>query len=686
MLWDSFHFLRPLWLLMIVPAIVITFLLKNKLTQKNSWNQVIAPHLLPHLLDKEISKRSLLPIYLLLAAWVLGSVSLAGPTWEKISVPFTKQQQSLVVVADMSLNTLSTDVKPNRLSRLKYKLLDLFKARAEGFTAIVVYSETAHVVAPLTDDSRTLANLVNALSPEIMPAAGNNVVAGVESAINLLQQGDKQKNGHILLITDHVTKTASQQIIALVNNAGLSLSVIGQGSEQGAPITLENGTFLKDSSGNIIIPQRDRESLKVLAQKGQGIYHDFTLNDNDLNATLPDSANAFSTTEVEKQFDQWHDVGFWLIPLLLLFAMGSFRRGWLTVILLTTLLPRPQQAMAFDWDSLWYTNDQRGAEALKSGQIEEAAELFDTPSWKAEALYQAKKYKEAAELLAGSQTPTDLYNQGNALAQSQELEQAITAYQQALTKLNALDNSNNEKLKDDIQFNQEQVKKLLQLKQAQQNQQSDQQNQQDGQQNQQSAQQNQQDGQQNQQDGQQNQQDGQQNQQDGQQNQQDGQQNQQDGQQNQQDGQQNQQDGQQNQQDGQQNQQDGQQNQQDGQQNQQDGQQNQQDGQQNQQSAQQSQQDAKQNPPGKEHTQQSTASATDEEQQPEEQIAKQAQPQDAQNQQSENSSSTTEGIIPQSVEAQALESWLRTIPDDPGGLLRRKFQQQREQEQRGRQR
>mgnify|MGYP003334114815 CR=1 FL=1 len=30
-------------------------------------------------------------------------------------------------------------------------------------------------------------------------------------------------------------------------------------------------------------------------------------------------------------------------------------------------------------------------------------------------------------------------------------------------------------------------------------------------------------------------------------------------------------------------------------------------------------------------------------------------------------------------EQQALEQWLRRVPDDPGGLLRRKFQQQYEQ-------
>jgi Ca-activated chloride channel family protein len=36
-------------------------------------------------------------------------------------------------------------------------------------------------------------------------------------------------------------------------------------------------------------------------------------------------------------------------------------------------------------------------------------------------------------------------------------------------------------------------------------------------------------------------------------------------------------------------------------------------------------------------------------------------------------------------DAQATEQWLRRIPDDPGGLLRRKFLYQYQQQNRGRQ-
>ncbi|MDB2384705.1 VWA domain-containing protein, partial [Endozoicomonas sp.] len=477
MLWDQFHFLRPLWLTMIIPAVLILVLLRQKLEQKNSWKQVIAPHLLTPLLEAGAIKNNKPPLYLLLAAWIIACLSLAGPTWEKVPVPVTKPQQPLVVVADMTMNMLATDSKPNRLARLKYKLLDLFKERKEGLTALVVYAGSAHTIAPLTDDSKTLTNLLKALSPDIMPAPGNNPSAGIEAAINLIQQGTGQRNGHILLITDQVTESETQKIELILRGTVSTLSIIGIGSTQGAPISLGRGGFLKDSHGKIVIPQLERDNLMRLVNAGKGVYQDLTIDNTDLNATLPKITKNTNSIEVERQFDQWHDVGFWLVLCLLPFSLGAFRKGWLTIALLAILYPQAQPTMALDWQSLWINADQRGANALKKGHLEEAAKLFENNQWKAEALYQAKSYKEAAQLLSVSNSPEQLYNKGNALAQSQQLKEAVTAYKQALEKLDASNVNNQSALQKDIRFNKSLVEKLLQEQEKQQQNQKDRQNQ-----------------------------------------------------------------------------------------------------------------------------------------------------------------------------------------------------------------
>ena len=79
---------------------------------------------------------------------------------------------------------LAADVQPSRIQRGRQKILDLLERRDEGVTGLVVFAGDAHVVTPLTDDIRTIANLMPALSPAIMPLPGANATSGIEMAWN----------------------------------------------------------------------------------------------------------------------------------------------------------------------------------------------------------------------------------------------------------------------------------------------------------------------------------------------------------------------------------------------------------------------------------------------------------------------------------------------------------------------
>ena len=450
----NFHFLRPLWLLALIPCLLLLLLLWRQRERQGSWNQVIAPELLKHLVQGVANKPSRWPLRMLTLGWLIAVLALAGPSWQQIPTPVSKNQQPLVVVADMSYKMLAKDATPNRLTRVRYKLLDLFKFRKDGLTAIVAYAGTAHTIAPLTDDSKTLANLVPAISPQIMPEQGDSPLAGIQQAIELLQQG-AGGSGDILLITDSIPDQQLTAIKELLSGSPVRLSIIGIGSDNGAPIALPGGGFLKDSNGTIIVPQRERSQLIDLANSTQGRYHDISLDDSDLKSVLPKPELTDNTIEVERHFDQWHDAGYWLVLLLLPLALMGFRKGWL-VMALILVLPTPQ-AEAFDWNDLWKNNNQQAMEALNHQRVEEAAQQFERSDWKGEALYRAEKYKEAAAEFAKSNTASGFYNQGNALAKANQLDDALKAYDKAL-KLDPemADAKANKKLLEDLKKQQEQ--------------------------------------------------------------------------------------------------------------------------------------------------------------------------------------------------------------------------------------
>jgi len=246
---QEFHFLRPLWLLGLIPSVVFLLALWRINTSVTAWDKAIDHSLLPFLLDSSKSAAQRSPLLLLTAAWVMSIIALAGPVWEKLPQPVQKREDALVIIMDLSLSMFAPDHVPNRLDLAKRKLRDILEFREEGQTALVVYAGDAHTVTPLTDDTVTISALVPSLSPNIMPLFGSNPIAAVEIAISLLDDVEATR-GRILLMTDGISGFAEEQALAeQIADTAYELLVMGIGTEEGAPIRTSDGGFLTDANG-----------------------------------------------------------------------------------------------------------------------------------------------------------------------------------------------------------------------------------------------------------------------------------------------------------------------------------------------------------------------------------------------------------------------------------------------------
>ena len=444
-------------------------LLKNKLNQGN-WAHVCDPELLPFVLQNKGTHQSRLSLSAGAIACFLVIFALAGPTWERLPSPVFRNDAALVIALDLSRSMDASDIKPTRLSRARYKIADILKKRKDGQTALIVYAGDAFTVTPLTEDTETIASQVSALTTEIMPSQGSNTVLALEKAVDLLKQTGLQ-TGEILLVTDGVdidsTETAVEELGAY------KLSILGVGTKEGAPINVSRGGFLKDAQGNIIVPKLNSSELSGLAKKGNGVYRSISSDDSDINALLKQLDNPLEKQESESTdvlIDQWNERGPWLLLLVLPLAALSFRKGLLSLALIC-LLPFPETSYAVEWKDLWQTQNQQAQQAFKQENYQQAAEQFDNPQWKAAAQHKAGQFEQAIETLQDDQSATGLYNKGNALAQSGQLQEAIDTYEKSLEI-----NPNSE----DAKYNKEQVEKELEKQKQQQqgdnNQQSEQDN------------------------------------------------------------------------------------------------------------------------------------------------------------------------------------------------------------------
>ena len=467
---EQLRFLRPDWFYGFVPLALFLVLMRMRRTVSRSWKTACDARLLPHLLMQGGGSTSRLPLVLIAIAASLSLIALAGPVWKKLPQPVFREASALVIALDLSQSMNATDIKPSRLERAKLKLLDMLDAHRNGQTALVVYAAGAFTVTPLTDDTNTIKNLVPALSTELMPAQGSNAGAALAMASDLLRQAGIA-SGNVLLITDGLGP-ADRAAIEKIHALGHRVSILGVGTTEGSPIPLSGG-FLTDASGAIVIPRLQPRQLQQAALSGGGLYAGMQVDDSDINRLekLFDSArNSSRAQATDLSADTWREEGPWLLLPVLLLVMLWPRRGWLLLVAVT-VLPLPQPAYALDLDHLWRSPDQQGMHAFNNGDAKQAAEHFDDPRWKAAALYRAGDYAKASELLQHATSSEDSYNRGNALARMGKYPEAIAAYQKALEQ----DADN-----DDARYNLELVKKKMQQN-GQQGQQSDQ-NKQDNQQ------------------------------------------------------------------------------------------------------------------------------------------------------------------------------------------------------------
>ena len=265
---EQFHFLRPWWLLALMPLATVAWLLIRGRYDSGNWRTVIDPRLLPHVLSGASQQHRDSMRWVLTAVAALAIIALAGPTWEQRKQPVFDRQTSLVVALDLSRSMDVTDIKPSRLIRARHKIADILDLHQEGQTALVVYAADAFAVTPLTHDANTILALLPDLESELMPAQGSRADRALERALELFDNSGI-RGGDVLLVSDGFSDLEVERLEALFDrHPGKRLSVLAIGTLEGGPVPLKSGGFLKDRAGAIVIADMKVDNLRRVAQSG----------------------------------------------------------------------------------------------------------------------------------------------------------------------------------------------------------------------------------------------------------------------------------------------------------------------------------------------------------------------------------------------------------------------------------
>ncbi|HEY2395081.1 MAG TPA: VWA domain-containing protein [Rudaea sp.] len=436
----DFHFVRPFWLLALLALPLVWLALRRSSGEAQAWRGAVDAHLLRHLLERDERTRASSPHWLVAVAWLLACIALAGPAWERLPMPLFQNRAARVIALELAPTMLSQDVKPTRAARARYKIVDILRRSRDAQTALIAYSGDAFVVAPLTDDSNTVENLVDALEPSIMPVSGNDTARAIEMGTRLIAQAGLH-DGEIIVVADSVSGGAAAAA-SKARAAGVRVSVLGIGTSQGAPIATASGGFLKDTAGNIAMPKLDSSALTAVAAAGGGRYADYSGDARDLDAVLDDLRPQVQADAApgNAQTARFLDRGPWLLLLLVPMAAFGFRRGWLMLLPLVMLL-QPQRADAMSWVDLWSRPDQQAQAALDAGDAKQAQALARDPQLHGSAAYRAEDFAAAAQDFDRPDSAEAQYNLGNALARQKKFPQALAAYDRALKQQPDMDDA-----------------------------------------------------------------------------------------------------------------------------------------------------------------------------------------------------------------------------------------------------
>ncbi len=473
-----FHFLRPYGLLALLLLPLLLTALRHLGAATQTWGSAVDAHLLRHLLIRGTGAQQKAPRWLVALAWIIATVALAGPAWEQLPQPLYRNRAAYVIALELAPTMLAGDLKPTRLERARFKIADILQRSKDTQTALIAYAGEPFVVAPLTDDANTVANLVDALDPSVMPVAGNDTGRAIDKAVQLIQQAGLN-GGNVLLIADSVSDNAIASA-KRANAAGVRVSVLAMGTTQGAPVALPQGGFLQDASGNIVLPRLNAEPLQAVTVAGGGDFAVFVPDSSDLDRLLGSIPlrEAGQTDASLAATARFRDRGPWLLLLLLPLAAAGFRRGWVLLLPFCLVLSAPS-AQAFGWNDLWQRADQQAWDALKAGDAKAARHLAQDPRLRGTADYRDGDFPAAAQEFSTLSDADGKYNLGNALAKQGRYPEALAAYDQALAlKPDMEDARANKQAIEDWLRQQKQQQQDQQNKQEQKNDKDSQQNQQ----------------------------------------------------------------------------------------------------------------------------------------------------------------------------------------------------------------
>lgn len=203
-------------------------------------------------------------------------IALLGPLFGEATRSMATQGRDVFVVLDVSRSMDATDVAPTRLERAKFAMGQLLDSLSTDRFGLILVSDDAFLLSPLTTDRAALGQLLRAVQTE--PTGGSSLCTALELAHQklLADSSAQRRTQAVVLVSDGENfGPCAPVILTQLNQYGTALMAVGMGTEAGGPIREGRG-YLTDEQGQIAYTRLHRDWLRTLVRNAPGHYFDGT--------------------------------------------------------------------------------------------------------------------------------------------------------------------------------------------------------------------------------------------------------------------------------------------------------------------------------------------------------------------------------------------------------------------------
>ncbi|MBQ0126958.1 MAG: VWA domain-containing protein [Bacteroidales bacterium] len=246
----------------------------------------------------------------------------------KLSERETKGAE-IMICLDVSNSMLAQDYSPDRLERAKLAISRIVDKLDGDRIGLIVFAGNSFVQLPITTDYVSAKMFLNSIDTGSVPVQGTAMGEAIHTAARSFS-AQSEKSRAIIVITDGENHeddpvAAAGEVAAM----GMKVYTIGVGTLQGQPIP-RDGELMKDKDGNIVVTRLDEDTLREVAEAGNGAYvhagnEEFGLNPiiDDIRRMEDERYNSVVFEEYDEQF--MYFLGAALLLLVLEMLVGERR-------------------------------------------------------------------------------------------------------------------------------------------------------------------------------------------------------------------------------------------------------------------------------------------------------------------------------------------------------------------------